>query len=672
MSVFLGEAEPLWRPAEGEIAAANLTRYMTWLRETRGLDLHDYGALHAWSVDQLEDFWASLYDYFEIESPTPYARVLSGRAMPGARWFDGARVNFARHVLRAAPEDRARPALFAQREGEAITETSWGALIAMVEAFAGFLRARGIKPGDRVAAYVSNTPEAVAAFLACAAVGAVWSSVSPEFGVEAVRDRFVQLEPKALIAVDGYHFGGKAHDRTEAVRGVAAGLPSLDTIVHIQSPLWRTGGPPLVPGAVPWKEALAAAPPFAGYADVDFSAPLFVAFSSGTTGLPKAIVHGHGGITLEALKLHHLHDNQTPDSRTLFFTTTGWIVWFGLVTSLMTGGAIALYDGHPAAPDPLALWRFASAIRATSLGASPALFTGLMRAGAVPNRTVDVTSVKTVGLTGSPATPELMRWAAEACGGPRAHIVTMSGGADVFTAFVGGCPIRPAYAGEFQGPLLGVDAVALSEDGRAVIGDVGELVIRQPMPTMPLGFLHDPDGARLRASYFDMFPGLWRQGDFFLVNARGGSFILGRSDSTLNRHGVRIGAAEIYRILESIEGVADSLVVNLELADGGSYMPLFITLEPGHALTADLAAAITERLRREGSPRHAPDEIHVAPAVPYTISGKKLEAPVKKILMGRPPEAVANRGAMRNPEALDFYIAFRERVAARAPNPIAG
>lgn len=650
--------DPIWAPTPEQIEAARMTHYMAWLGDTRALEIRNYADLHAWSIDRLEDFWASLFDYFEIESSRDYETVLITRDMPGAQWFPGARVNFTRHVLRAAPADLSTPAIISKREGAQIESTSWSELIETVRQFGSFLTANGVEPGDRVVAYVSNGPEAVAAFLASAAIGAVWASCSPDFGGSAAADRFAQLRPKILIANSTYHFGGKFHDRSADVAILAKCLPELENIIHVTSDLDPVSRATAAKEVL-WEDALVLGKSLRfAYADVEFSHPLFVGFSSGTTGIPKAIVHGHGGITLEALKLHLLHENLGPMNRVFFYTTTSWIVWPGLISSLMAGGSIVLYDGNPITPDPLCLWRLAADTKATSFGTSPTFLAYMMQQHLQPKKSFDLSNIEAVAITGSPATPATMSWAAKNSG-PRPWVSTISGGTDVFTAFVGACPILPSFPGESQCIQLGIDAVALDEKGRTVIGETGELVIRRPMPTMPLYFFNDPTGKRLRQSYFDVYPGYWRHGDRIRINDRGGSFILGRSDSTLNRHGVRIGSAEIYRVLETMPDVIDSLVVNLELPDGHSLMPLFIRIRDGVELDSRLEREIRERLKNEATPRHVPDRLIAVPDIPYTKTGKKMEVPVKKILLGIEPDIAVDRSAMRNPGALEFFCAYQ-------------
>lgn len=655
----------LWQPTAADIETANLTRYRRWLFETRGLTFDGYWDLHAWSTEHVEDFWESLFEYFAIETETPYTNVLTSAAMPSCRWFPGASVNFARHIVRAAPQDGSRTAIYYQSEGGPIGQMSWATLVSQISSVADFLRSQGVGIGDAVVAYVTNIPEAIIAFLATASIGAVWSSCSPEFGEGAVVERFGQLSPKVLIAVDGYRFGGKQRDRTEVVRALSNALPTLECIVHIQSREWQANRL-LVPDAVPWADIIAYEPLQIAYeplqlsfAQVTFDHPLFVCFSSGTTGIPKAIVHGHGGITLESFKLHILQNDTTPSSRNFFYTTTGWIVWMsGVVSNLIAGGSVIIYDGNPIAPDPMCLWRLAEATKVTSFGASPVFFSNIMNSGKLPKNEFDLSNLREVTMTGSPASPEVMRWIADNIA-PDVRVTMLSGGTELSTAIVGSCSVLPSYAGEFQCAQLGVDAVAFSESGARIVGEVGELVIRKPMPTMPLYFLNDPGNVRLQESYFSVFPGIWRHGDFFMETERKTSLIYGRSDATLNRNGIRIGTAELYCILETIPEISDSLVVNIELTNGKSFMPLFVELAPKSVLDETLIKTIKHALATSASPRHVPDQILACDEVPYTISGKKLEVPVKKILMGAKASNVANPGAMRNPHSLTYF----ERVA---------
>ncbi|MCW5633475.1 MAG: acetoacetate--CoA ligase [Rubrivivax sp.] len=652
----LDEGDLLWTPRAEFARSSGVSRFMDWLRRERGLDFADYPALWQWSVDRVEDFWAALWQYFEIDSSTPYECVLKQRAMPGAVWFPGARVNFAKHMLRKG--QRGRPAIHHRSEIRPPATLDWADLRDRVATLAEALRRLGIRPGDRVASTLPNTPEAVIALLATTAIGAVWSACAPDFGSRSILDRFQQIEPRLLFAVDGYRFGGKDFDRRGELARLVEGLPSLEHLIFLPD-LDRTAPRP-TPKARLWSEVMAERPVAHDdfrYEDVDFAHPLWILYSSGTTGLPKAITHGHGGMTLEALKVIAFHANQTPDSCLFFYTTTGWMMFNFMVMGLAAGGRIVLYDGNPLAPDVERLWQLAAEHRVTMFGASPTFVQMMMKAGVRPAQKYDLSALEGVLLGGSPAMPETFEWFYREVK-QDLWVTSQSGGTDICSAFVGASPTLPVHAGEIQARLLGVDAHALDDDGRPLIDAVGELVIGQPMPSMPLYFWGDQDNRRYRESYFDVYPGQWRHGDFFKVNRRGGCFIYGRSDSTLNRAGVRIGTAEIYRIVENVEGVQDSLVVNLDLPGGAFFMPMFVVAKPGHRLDDEMQRRITQALRTQGSPRHVPDSYVAIDAVPYTLTGKKLELPVRKILLGAAPEKVASRDAMMNPAALDFFVSF--------------
>jgi acetoacetyl-CoA synthetase len=579
----------------------------------------------------------------------PPTAVLAERTMPGVRWFPGARLNFAEHVLRN--ERPGEPALLAVSETSPVREVDWAEFARSLRVLATHLRERGVRPGDRVVAYLPNIPEAIVAMLACAAVGAVWAACSPDFGSRGVLDRLGQLEPTVLIAADGYRYGGRDFDRRAEVAEIAAGLPSLTEVITVPVLGLESDGPP-------WPEIVAGpdVPDFA-YEQVPFDAPLWVLFSSGTTGLPKAIVHGQGGILVEHLMLTSFHMDLRPGDRTFFFTTTGWMMWNSLVGIMLVGAVPVLYDGNPAHPDVDALWRAAQDSRARLFGASPSFVELMQKAGVVPKERFDLSALETIMPAGSPVSPAITAWF-YANVKDDLWIATGSGGTDCCCGFVGGVPTLPVRAGEIQARSLGVAAEAWDDEGRPVVGRVGELVITQPMPSMPLFFWGDDDGARYRASYFETFPGVWRHGDFFEVNERGGCFVRGRSDAVLNRQGVRIGTAEIYRVVEDDPAVLTSLVVNLDLPGGGFFMPLFVVLRPGEELTGELDARLRRKLREEYSPRHVPDRIIAVRAVPLTRSGKKMEIPVRRLLLGADPSSVADPHAMADPDALADYVAY--------------
>jgi len=642
----------LWTPSQALQDSSNIRAYMRWLETTRGLRFATYDELWRWSVADLEAFWESLWEYFQIRSVTPYTRVLSSHTMPGARWFEGATLNYVEHVFRRATPDH--PAALFQSERQPLTPISWADLERQVASVAAALRGLGVGPGDRVVGYVPNVPQALVAFLAAASLGAVWSSCSPDFGSPSVIDRFKQIEPKVLVAVDGYQYGGKPFDRRAVVAEIQAALPTLEATIFV---------PYLDPQAAPaglsgrilaWEEALAT-PGELRYEPVPFEHPLWVLYSSGTTGLPKPIVQSQGGILIQHLKELHLHLNLKPGDRFFWYTTTGWMMWNLLIGGLLVGATVLLYDGSPAYPDMGALWRFAEESRMTFFGTSAGYITALMKSDVAPGRQYDLSALVGMGSTGSPLPPEGFEWV-------YAHVksdlwlASISGGTDVCGCFIAGAPILPVYSGELQCRALGVNAQAYDTDGNSVIGVMGELVVTEPMPSMPIYFWNDPDGRRYRESYFEMYPGTWRHGDWVVINERGGVVIYGRSDSTINRQGVRMGSSEIYRVVEGLPEVLDSLVVDLEGLGGASYMPLFVVLREGVELDATLERKIKDAIRTALSPRHVPDAIFAVPDVPRTLSGKKLEVPVKKILMGVPVERAANPDSLRNPELLPFFV----------------
>ncbi|MEV6380951.1 acetoacetate--CoA ligase [Streptomyces sp. NPDC051773] len=660
------EGELLWTPGKRRVAEANVTRFTDWLFRERGLRFSGYDELWNWSVTDLEGFWGAVWDYFDIRSTTPYSSVLDGQDMPGTRWFPGARLNYAEHALR-----RERPgadAVMFCSEGSAPTGIAWEDFAGQVRVLATRLRALGVRPGDRVGGYLPNVPEAAIAMLATTAIGAVWASASPDFGSRGVIDRFGQLRPKVLFCVDGYRYGGKTFDRRDEVRRIADALPGLEQVIQL-SVLDDGGdghdgnggdGGPIVVGALRWDEVLDHPPVSSDdfvFEYVPFDHPLWVLFSSGTTGLPKAIVHGHGGILIEQLKLQTFHMDLREGDRPLFFTTTGWMMWNFLISSLLVGACPVLYDGNPAHPEPDVLWRIAQDTRATFFGASPAYVDLMTKAGIVPGERYDLSALRTVMPAGSPVSPQCTAWFYDNVR-TDLWIATGSGGTDCCTGFVGGVPTLPVYAGEMQARSLGVAAYAYDDHGHRIVDAVGELVITEPLPSMPVTFW-GPDGAeRYRRTYFEDFPGVWRHGDFFKVNARGGCFVLGRADATLNRQGVRIGTAEIYRVVEALDQVAGALVVSLDLPDEKFFMPLFVALTDGATLDAGLERTIRDRLRREYSPRHVPDRIIQVPSLPMTLTGKKLEVPARRILLGTPVEQAADRSTVADPRALDALARY--------------
>jgi acetoacetyl-CoA synthetase len=610
--------------------------------------------LWRWSTDAgLEDFWAAAWQFFEVRSSAPYSSVLDGRVMPGARWFEGARLNYAEHALRAAEQRGDEVALVGVSQTRDRVEVTWTDLADQVgRARAGLVRL-GVRQGDRVAAYLPNIPETIVAFLAASSLGATWTSCAPEFGVQAVLDRFTQVEPTVLLAVEGYRYGRHAVSRVDELAAIRAGLPSLQATVGVPYP-----EPSMLADIVDWDD-LISSPAEPDFAQLAPDHPLYVLYSSGTTGLPKPIVHGHGGILLEHLKVLGLHADMRSSDRFFWFTTTGWMMWNYLVSGLVHGARLVLFDGDPNHAGPDTLWRLADDEGVTWFGVGSPFITACRRAGLAPAEAFDLSPLRAIGATGAPLPPDGFRWVYESVS-PDVMLSPISGGTDVCSAFVGGSPLTPVWEGEIPTRYLACAVAAFDEDGRAVVGEQGELVITQPMPSMPVGFWGDTDGSRYRAAYFDYFPGVWRHGDWVTLTERGSCVITGRSDATLNRGGVRVGTAEIYRVAEAVAGVVDSLVVHLEAADAADpgTLVLFVVLAADEQLDDEAKRRIRDAIRRDLSPRHVPDEVVQVTAIPTTLSGKKLELPVKKILLGAAADQVASRGALKDPAALDEVVQF--------------
>jgi acetoacetyl-CoA synthetase len=631
----------LWQPDAERVKRANVTRYQEFLKRTRGLEFDDYDALWQWSVDELEEFWTSIVECFEVDLAGPVDSVLVGSEMPGAKWFAGARTSYAEHIFRGKDADRV--AIRHASELRALGEWTWGELRAQTAAIAAGLRALGVGEGDRVVAYMPNIPETVAAFLACSSLGAVWSSAAPEFGARSVIDRFAQIEPKVMLAIDGYRYGGKDYDRAGTVAAIADEIPSLEKVVRFGY-LDDSG----------WEDGFLGARAALQFTPLDFDHPLWVLYSSGTTGLPKPIVHGQGGILIEQIKKMNLHLDTQPEDRVFWFSTTGWMMWNFLVGVLLTEASIVLYDGNPGYPSLDVLWDLAETARVTTFGTSAAFIASCMKEGVVPRQGRDLSALTAVGSTGSPLSPEGFQWVYDQLD-EATWLFSTSGGTDMCTAFVGGIPVRPVYLGELQCRCLGCAVQAWDPDGQALVDDVGELVITKPMPSMPIFFWGDEDGERLHESYFAMYPGIWRHGDWIKLTSRGTAIIYGRSDSTINRGGVRMGTSEIYRAVLEVPEVLDALVVDLPRDGTDGWMPLFVVLREGASLDDDLVSEIRRRVREDCSPRHVPNEVQVIPEVPRTLSGKVLEVPVKRILTGTPVDQAASRESLANPQALDYF-----------------
>jgi acetoacetyl-CoA synthetase len=649
------DTEPtlLWKPTPERVERATITRYTRWLAENRGVDAPDYHALWRWSVDDLEGFWGSIWDFFEIEASQSYERVLGRREMPGTEWFPGARLSYARHIFRGRDLDAV--AIRHASESRPLAELTWRELQEQTAAIATGLRALGVEPGDRVAGYLPNLAGTVAAFLACASIGATWSSCSPDFGPRGVADRFAQIEPKVLLAVDGYSYGGKDYGRLELVADLQDRLPTVEhTVVlpHLESSPDLSG----LKDAMTWDELLEkGSGAELDFEELPFDHPLWVVYSSGTTGLPKAIVHSQGGILLEHLKKMHLHVDAQEGDRVFWFTTTGWMMWNFLVGVLLTPASIVLYDGSPGHPSLDALWDLSEQAGITCFGTSASYISSCMKGDVEPKAGRSLEALAGVGSTGSPLSPEGFQWVYEQLGSDT-WLFSTSGGTDLCTAFIGGVPTLPVYLGELQAPSLGAKVESWDPEGRPLKGEVGELVLTEPMPSMPVFLWNDPDGERLKDSYYSVYPGVWRHGDWIEITERGTVVIHGRSDATINRGGIRMGTAEIYRAVESVEEVTSALVVDLPKEGTEGWMPLFVVLGEGEELDDDLRSRIKRRVREECSPRHVPNEIHQVADLPRTLSGKALEVPVKRILMGADPEKAVSRSSLANPEALDYFV----------------
>jgi acetoacetyl-CoA synthetase len=644
----------LWSPSPDARSVTRVGAYLDWLWRERDLRFASYDDLLHWSITDLDGFWSSVWDHFEVSSETHTGRALAEDRMPGARWFPDAHVNWAEHCLRLAGRLSSDTVLIARSQSRDRITLTADQLRADVARVRAGLRRLGVGRGDRVVAYLPNVPEAVIGLLATASIGAIWASCPPEFGVRSVVDRFSQVEPKVLLAVDGYRYGDRDVDRTVDVAAIRAALPSLTATVAL--PYLRTDAD-RIPDAVAWDELVSEEGELA-FERLPFDHPLFLLYSSGTTGLPKPIVHGHGGILLEHLKIHALHHDLGAADRFFWFSTTGWMMWNYLVSGLAVDAGIVLYDGSPAHPDVGALWRLAAEEGVTYFGTSATYLMACRKEGLRPAGLVDLSRIRGIGSTGSPLPAEGFGYVYDAIS-PSVHLQSVSGGTDVCTAFVGASPLVPVWEGEISCRHLGCAVEAFDPTGRPLVGEQGELVVTRPMPSMPVGFWNDPDGSRYRAAYFEDFPGAWRHGDWITFTDRGSCVISGRSDATLNRGGVRVGTAEFYAVVEGLPEVADSLVVHL---DDGDRLLLFVALGDGGELTDALRTRIDRELRLALSPRHVPDEVLAVPVIPRTLSGKKLEVPVKRILTGTPADQAASRGSLADPSSLDPFVELARRV----------
>ncbi|MEX2289452.1 MAG: acetoacetate--CoA ligase [Mycobacteriales bacterium] len=647
--------EVLWRPSPERVEGSRLARFAAQVRERHDVEVADYDALWRWSVEHLEDFWALVWDSFQVLASTPYEQVLTTRTMPAAQWFPGARLNLAENVLRVRGP---RPALVAAGEDGPAVELSWDELRGQVGALQAMLRELGVGPGDRVVGYLPNVPAAIVAFLACASVGAVWSACAPDIGPASAVDRFAQLEPRVLVTADGYRFGGKPRDRRDAVDELLDGLPTVTAVVSV--PL--LGELVQRPGlqVVAWEQTVAQ-PREPEFAQLPAEAPLWVVYSSGTTGLPKGLVHDHAGVLLMGLAQNGLQYDLGPDDRYFWYTTTSWIMWNTLIGALSVGATAVLYDGSPLWPSPDRLWQLAEDHRITRLGTSPGYLLASEKAGLRPGHQHDLSALRAVGSTGSPLPASSFRWVYDAVREDLAlHVI--SGGTDFAGAILLDAPWLPVTAGEMACRGLGVHVEAWDEQGRPLVDEVGELVVCAPVPSMPTGIWGDGSGRRLHDAYFDVYPGVWRHGDWLTITSRGTAVVHGRSDSTLNRHGVRMGSADIYAAVEGMPEVAEALVLGVELPDGGYWLPLFVRLTDGVRLDEGLVERISRTVREQASPRHVPDEVVAVPAIPHTSTGKKLEVPLKRIAQGVPLDKALNLGSVDDPAAVHWFV---EHLATR-------
>jgi len=651
--------KPLWTPTQERIENSQLYKFMQWLADERDLNFPDYQSLWEWSVEDIEGFWDAVWHFYSVKSYTPYLTVLSDSKMPGAEWFSGATLNFVDQIFRHANPER--PAIRFASETSSIQELSWVELKKNVASVAAHLRHLGIKSGDRVAAYSPNTPETIIAFLATASLGAIWSLCAPDMGKNSIIDRFTQFEPTILFAVTKNNFNGKEVNREDYVRELADSLPSLEHLILM--PPKQINIEPIVAQKQTvslWEDIITQDSEFK-IEPVNFAHPLWVVYSSGTTGLPKPIVHSHGGIKLEQLKSGGLHGDIGPGDVYFWYTSSGWIMWNSQLGAMAAGATIAIYDGSPATDNWTVLWKFASDAKATTFGHGAAFYTSCIKAKVTPNDVADLSTIRTIGSTGSPLSEEAYEWIYKELG-PDIWLAPVSGGTDFAGGFVGGCVLLPVYSGEMQCRYLGCDIHAFDEDGKPLHGDVGELVCKQPMPSMPIYFLNDENGHRYRDSYFDVYPGIWRHGDWMSLTGRNGVIIYGRSDATINRKGVRIGTSEIYAGVEAQSEVLDSLIVDLEFLGRESYMPLFVVLREGYDLDKELSERINHAIKTLTSTWFVPNDIFQVNQIPRTLSGKKLEVPIKKILLGEAAEKVANPDTIANPHALEWFVQFSKTL----------
>ncbi|MFD1350967.1 acetoacetate--CoA ligase [Oceanobacillus caeni] len=656
------EGELLWSPSNKEIEGAAITDYKKWLRMNKNITLKTYEDLWKWSVDNMEEFWETIWDYYQVKSYTPYESVLKKEIMPGADWFSGSTLNYAEHILRNVKKDKT--AIFYTSENQPLSELSWTELLDKTASIAAYLKSIGVKKGDRVVAYMPNIPETIIAFLATVSIGAIWSSCAPEFGVGSTLGRFKQIEPKVLFTVDGYRYNGKPFNRIENVSKLVENLPSVEIVVVVP---YLNQDPDMsgIEQRTFWKEIIGL-PAKLTFERVPFDHPLWILYSSGTTGLPKPIVQGHGGILLSLLSVN-LQSNITSNDRFFWYTTTGWVMWNSVVGAMVTGASVVLYDGSPSYPDHGVLFRLAEKTKMTTFGTSPSYILNCMKVGIKPGETYDLSNLNTFAYTGAPLSPEGFKWVYDYVK-KRVRVAPISGGTDIAAGIVAGNSLSPIHAGEIPSRCLGVSVYSYDDNGKPVTGEIGEMVITKPFPSMPLYFWNDPDDKRYKESYFDYFPGVWRHGDLLKITERGSAVIYGRSDATINRMGVRSGSSEIYNAVESVPEVLDSLVVDLSGYLHQAYMPLFVVLSGEVDLTDKLKKKINMKIKEEVSPRHIPDDIFAIKEVPRTLTGKKMEIPVRKILLGISVEKAASVDAMSNPDSINYFVRFAQSDKLRSNN----
>ncbi|MGO2859793.1 MAG: acetoacetate--CoA ligase [Brevibacterium sp.] len=652
-------AEPIWRPNPDQTPRPQILDFTEFANQRTGQTLSTYDELWRWSVDDLDGFWGAIWDFFDVIADEPYTEVLADRSMPGATWFPGTHLNYAEHALRHALDDKLadQPAIITITEGGDRSETTWRELRHQVGSVAAWLRSLGVGQGDRVVGYLPNTHRTLIAFLASASIGAIWSACAQDYAAEGAAAKLGQLEPTVLFAADGYLWNGQAFDRRDQVANLAARMPSLRAVVGVGNlgvGVLDEHHP--IANLFTWDDVTSGdtSPEFVR---VDFDTPLWVLYSSGTTGIPKGIVHSHGGVVVDHLRMFGLHMDVRPGDRFFWYTNTNWIMWNFVVSALVAGGTTVCFDGSPLSPGPARLWEIAADTQANVLGLSPGILLAGMKAGLEPGREFDLSSLRLIGATGAPVPANCFPWVRDAIG-ERVQLASTSGGTDVVSGFAGSAPNLEVWAGELSAPNLGVALESWDDSGHPLIGEVGEMVVTAPMPTMPVKFWNDPDGQRYRDTYFSMFPGVWRHGDWITITDHGSVIISGRSDATLNRHGVRLGSADIYDIVDDIAEVTESLVIGAEQPGGGYWMPLFVVLASGASLDDSLRSRIADDLRTKASPRHVPDDIIAVPAIPHTRTGKKLEVPVKRLIQGHPLEKVANPDAVDSFEALRYFARF--------------